>query len=318
MFIVTGGSGFIGSNIVAKLNSLGISDILIVDNLFDGTKIHNLSDLNIKDYIDKRTFLEKIINSTDFGNVDAIFHMGACSSTSEWNGEYMMHNNFEYSKTLLTWCQTNKVPFIYASSASVYGYGKNGFNENRVSEFPINVYAYSKFQFDQYVRYVRDKLVSQVVGLRYFNVYGPRETHKGNMSSVILHFNKQVIENRKVYLFEGINGCFNGEQQRDFVHVDDCAKINLWFYNNPNISGIFNVGTGNARSYNEIAKLVLDWHSYQGNIGEIEYIPFPDSLKNSYQNYTQADLTNLRLAGYKSEFCDIEKGVISYLDYLNK
>ena len=266
MIIVTGGAGFIGSNIVSSLNRRGESEILVVDDMSDGRKMHNLSDLNIADYLDKDDFRERILRDEKFPNIEAIFHQGACSATTEWDGRYLMRDNFEYSKLLLQWSQKIKAQFLYASSASVYGLGDNGFQEQRSCERPINMYAYSKFQFDQYVRSVKEKLCSQVAGFRYFNVYGPREEHKDAMASTIYHFNNQAIEDGRVKLFEGHNGFKNGEQARDFVFVDDCVNVNLWFLDNPTKMGIFNVGTGVARTFNDVASCVLEWN------GEVKLI----------------------------------------------
>ena len=297
MIIVTGGAGMIGSNVVLGLNALGISDILVVDHLKNGHKIFNLSDLNIKDYIDRDDFVQCMQKGNTFGKVEAVFHLGACSATTEWDGKFMMRNNFEFSKLLLNFCQNCNAQFLYASSASVYGLGKEGFREERLCEKPINVYAYSKFQFDNYVRSVCHQLDYQVVGLRYFNVYGPRETHKGPMSSTPFHFNNQIIAHGVARLFEGTDGYANGEQKRDFVYVKDCVAVNLWFFDHPSQSGIFNVGTGRAQSFNDVANAVLHWHNKRGRIGEIQYIPFPEQLKDFYQSYTQADITALRIAG---------------------
>lgn len=317
MIIVTGGAGLIGSNIVAGLNARGISDVLVVDHLKNGRKILNLADLNIKDYIDRDDFMQRLQNGCTFGKVEAVFHLGACSSTTEWDGRFIMRNNFEYSRVLFHWCQEHKVQYLYASSASVYGLGEQGFSEMRHCEKPINMYAYSKFQFDQYVRSEWQKLQHQVVGFRYFNVYGPREAHKGSMSSTPFHFNNQILAKGVAQLFEGTDGYANGEQQRDFVYVKDCVDVNLWFFDHPAQVGIFNVGTGRAQSFNDVANAVLQWHQQRGRPGSIEYIPFPEHLKGAYQSYTQADITGLRAAGYVGEFCSVERGVCEYLDWLN-
>ena len=313
MIIVTGGAGFVGSNIVAALNARGEKDILIVDNLKNGRKMRNLADLDFKDYMDREDFIARVKAGESFGDVQAVFHEGACSATTEWDGQFIMRNNFEYSKTLLHWCQRIGAQFLYASSASVYGMGSKGFREERECEHPINMYAFSKFQFDQYVRSVRDQLQHQVIGLRYFNVYGPREAHKGSMSSTPLHFNNQVLAHGKAKLFAGTEGLANGEQRRDFVFVGDCVKVNLWFLDHPEVSGIFNLGTGTARAFNDLAKAVLAWHGR----GEIEYVPFPEHLVGSYQNYTQADISALRAVGYNEAFTQVEDGVHRYLDWLN-
>ncbi len=312
MIIVTGASGFIGSNIVKTLNAQGRTDIIAVDDLKDGTRFVNMSDLEIQDYLDKDVFLE-YIDMNGFDNVDVIFHEGACSDTTEWDGKFMMQNNYEYSKSLLHFCLENKVPYIYASSAAVYGDGTI-FKEQRSHEKPLNVYGYSKFLFDQYVRRYLGNVESQIVGLRYFNVYGPREQHKKSMSSVAFHHNNQIQEHKKVKLFEGCDGYGNGEQRRDFVYVDDVVNVNLWFWQHPDISGIFNCGTGRSQSFNDIAKSVIAWHGF----GEIEYIPFPEHLKGRYQSFTQADISQLRAAGYKHEFKTVQEGVKAYLDTINK
>lgn len=318
MIIVTGGSGLIGSNLIEALNLRGISEILVVDNLKNGKKVINIADLNIVDYLDRDDFLDYLRKGFDFGKIDAVFHLGACSATTEWDGQFIMRNNYEYSKMLLHWCQDIEAQFVYASSASVYGLGDQGFREERECEKPINMYAFSKFQFDQYVRSRSQYLKSQVVGLRYFNVYGPREGHKGSMSSTPYHFNSQIISSGKVKLFEGYNGYANGEQKRDFVYVKDCVDVNLWFLDHASKQGIFNVGTGCARSFNSVASSVLNWHSIRGLTGSVEYISFPEHLKGVYQSYTQADLSSLRRVGYPYEFYSIERGICSYLDWLNK
>lgn len=313
MIIVTGGAGFIGSNLISALNARGETNILLVDHLQNGRKMHNIADLDIADYMDKSEFIEKVESPGFLNNVRAVFHQGACSATTEWDGEYVMMNNYGYSKRLLHHCIDNKIAFIYASSASVYGAGKHGFRVERSCEYPINMYAYSKFQFDQYVRQVLPQTTSQIVGFRYFNVYGPKEQHKGEMSSTAFHFNNQVITQKKAKLFEGCDGFGNGEQKRDFVHVDDVVDVNLWFMDHPGQRGIYNVGTGKAEPFNAVAQAVIDWHKQ----GSIEYIPFPDHLQGAYQSYTQADISGLRQAGYSKEFLDVKQGVKKYLDCLN-
>lgn len=314
MIIVTGGAGFIGSNIIHALNQQGEDDILLVDNLTNGHKMQNIADLNIADYMDKQTFLEKLETPNFLTHIRAVFHQGACSATTEWNGHYVMENNYEYSKRLLAWCQSKHVPFIYASSASVYGMGENGFRVDRACEKPINMYAYSKFQFDQYVRRILPRATSQIVGLRYFNVYGSREQHKGSMSSTAFHFNNQLKAGDEVKLFAGCDGYADGQQERDFVYVNDVVSVNLWFLENSQKSGIFNVGTGKAQTFESMAKAVIDWHKR----GKISYIPFPEHLKGAYQSFTQADLSNLREAGYSKEFMNVGQGVSDYLSKLNR
>lgn len=313
MIIVTGGAGFIGSNLIRALNERGEKNILLVDHLLNGRKVHNIADLEIADYMDKTQFIEKIESPAFLNNVKAVFHQGACSATTEWDGQYVMMNNYDYSKRLLHWCIEKEAAFIYASSASVYGLGEHGFRVDHSCEHPINMYAYSKFQFDQYVRHLLMETRSPIVGFRYFNVYGPREQHKGAMSSAAFHFNRQVLEQKKAKLFEGCDGLANGEQKRDFVHVDDVVNVNLWFLDHPEQRGIYNVGTGKAETFNSVAQTVIDWHKE----GCIEYIPFPEHLKGVYQSYTQADISGLRQAGYFSEFLTVNQGVTKYLDSLN-
>jgi ADP-L-glycero-D-manno-heptose 6-epimerase len=318
MIIVTGGAGFIGSNLVKALNDKGLSDVLVVDDLTDGTKFRNLLDCQVIDYLDIDEFLQMVKQEKDFTEkVEAIFHQGACSTTTEWDGRYMMENNYTYSKELLHYCLNLKIPFIYASSAAVYGTGEN-FREVKENESPVNVYGYSKYLFDEYVRRTvlnsENKVPeSQVVGLRYFNVYGPREQHKGSMASVAWHLNQQIQANGKVKLFEGSGGYANGDQRRDFIHVDDVVKVNLWMLENA-ACGIVNVGTGASRSFNDVAQAIVSWHGK----GEVEYIEFPEHLKGSYQSYTEADINSLRQMGYKNDFLSVEDGVKQYLDVLNQ
>ena len=319
MIIVTGGAGLIGSNVIEQLNQRGHTDVLVVDHLKNGQKMHNLADLHIRDYLDRDDFMARIQSGQDMGQVSTVFHLGACSATTEWDGQFMMRNNFEYSKQLLHWCQRVNTSYIYASSASVYGLGKRGFSEQRDCERPINMYAYSKFQFDQYVRSLQGRLRHQVVGLRYFNVYGPREAHKGSMSSTAFHFNRQLHSEGVCRLFEGTDGYGNGEQLRDFVYVGDCAKVNLWFMDHAHVNGIFNLGTGQANSFNAVANAVLAWHQQQRQArGRIEYIPFPEHLKGADQSYTQADISALRRAGYHERFLNVDEGVNAYLDWLHR
>lgn len=313
MIIVTGGAGFIGSNLCLGLNKRGYDDILVVDNLTNGHKYKNLLDCKISDYCDKANFLAQLQNGFfQAKTIKAIFHQGACSSTTEWNGRYMMENNYEYSKVLFHYCQQHKIPLIYASSAAVYGMDANS-TESPEFEAPLNVYGYSKFQFDQYLRQYHSKLCSQVVGLRYFNVYGERESHKGNMASVAFHLNNQLRNSDKVHLFEGYAGYGNGEQRRDFVYVGDVVDINLWFLDHPQVSGIFNCGTGHSQTFNDVAHAVIAYHQR----GKIEYIPFPESLKGCYQSFTQANLEQLRAVGCNYQFKSVETGVYLYMKWLN-
>jgi ADP-L-glycero-D-manno-heptose 6-epimerase len=312
MYIVTGGAGFIGSNIARTLLKHGYDDVVLVDDLSDGHKFANIASLGIADYFDKDEFLKRLSTDTRFANsIKAILHQGACSDTTEWDGRYMMLNNYSYSKSLLHHCLDCATPFIYASSAAVYG-GASEFVEDPLFEKPLNVYGYSKLQFDRYVRRVAAGAKSQVVGLRYFNVYGPREQHKGAMASVAFHFNNQIREENEARLFKGTDGYADGEQLRDFVFVDDICDVNRWFLEHPDAAGIFNVGTGRAQSFNDVANAVIRWHDK----GKIRYVPFPDHLKGAYQNFTQADLTQLRRSGCDVEFRSVEDGVKEYLDQL--
>lgn len=313
MIIVTGGAGFIGSNIVKTLNQQGRTDIIIVDDLSDGTKFRNIVDCDIADYWDKDDFLHRVQNNTGLPEkIDVIFHEGACSSTTEWDGKYMMQNNYEFSKTLLHYCLDHSIAFIYASSAATYGDTKQ-FTENRKYEGPLNVYGYSKWQFDQYVRQLNLDGKSQVTGLRYFNVYGPAEQHKGSMASVAFHLHNQILKGENPKLFAGCDGYADGGQLRDFIYVDDVVAVNLWLFAHPEVSGIFNVGTGRAQSFKDVAEAVIDFHQK----GQIEYIPFPEHLKGSYQSYTQADMGKLRAAGYAASFKTVQEGVAMYLACLS-
>ncbi len=313
MIIVTGAAGFIGSNLVKALNDRGRTDVVAVDDLTDGTKFRNLVDCELADYRDKDDFIAEVIDSVDMGDIEAVFHQGACSDTTEWDGRYMLENNFEYSKLLMEYCLDREIPFIYASSASVYGGGRT-FVEDRAHEAPLNVYGYSKFLFDQYVRRHLDGLRTQVAGFRYFNVYGPREQHKGKMASVAFHMDHQVRETGKAKLFEGCDGFGDGEQRRDFIHVDDVVAVNLWFLDHPEASGIYNVGTGRSQTFNDVANAVIDYHDK----GVIEYIRFPENLVGRYQSFTEADIGKLRQAGYSAEFKTVEQGVKEYMEWLHK
>ena len=324
MIIVTGGAGFIGSNIVKGLNRRGLNNILVVDDLSDGDKVTNIESCDIQDYMDKDEFLRRIHNGLEFDGMSAIFHQGACSDTMESDGRYIMQTNYEYSKSLFHYCGEHSIPFIYASSASVYG-GGDTFREDPNHEQALNAYAYSKLLFDRYVRRNRDAAQAQVVGLRYFNVYGKGEEHKGRMASVAYHFFNQYHDQGQVKLFAGSGGYADGEQRRDFVWVEDVVDVNLHFLEHPEDGGIFNVGTGRAQSFNDVACTVLntleekEYTTQQWvDEGKIEYIPFPQALEGKYQSYTQADLNNLTVAGdYSRSFATVEQGVQSYIKQLS-
>lgn len=320
--IVTGAAGFIGSKLVEGLNRRGITDVIAVDNLAHADKFRNLADAEIADYLDQAEFIGELERFE--GAVEAVFHQGACSDTMETDGRYMLDNNYAYSRRLLEWCQDEEVPLIYASSAAVYGAGPE-FREERRCEKPLNVYGYSKFLFDQYVRRILETKTAQVAGLRYFNVYGPNEQHKGRMASVAYHAYQQLLGEGKVKLFVGSGGYANGEQRRDFVYVEDVVDVNLWLLERRDVSGVFNCGTGRAQTFNELAAAVINAvqgtrlsakEMAQKNL--IEYIAFPAGLADKYQSYTQADLARLRAAGYAREFRPVEQGVAAYVAELRQ
>jgi len=325
-YVVTGAAGFIGSNLVRALNDRGVTDVIAVDDLRQGDKFVNLADCEIADYLDKDEFLEKIEEGALDGVVSAVLHQGACSDTTERDGRFMIDANYRYSKQLLDHCIADEVPFIYASSAAIYGAGR-AFREERECEAPLNIYGYSKFLFDQLVRRRFEERTAQIAGLRYFNVYGPREQHKGRMASVAYHFFNQYRAAGQVRLFTGSGGFGDGEQRRDFVSVDDCVKVNLYLLDHPEKSGIFNAGTGAAQSFNDVAVAVVNAcrEAAGGGAltlaalrerGVIQYIAFPDDLRGRYQSYTQADLSKLRAAGYDAPFLTVEQGVARYCQTL--
>jgi len=323
MIIVTGAAGFIGSNLIRALNARGERDIVAVDNLTRAEKFRNLVDCEIADFVDKNEFLAHL---EKFKAVRVIFHQGACSDTMETDGRYMMENNYRYSLALLKHAGVHGLRLIYASSAAVYG-GSDRFVEDPVAERPLNVYGYSKFLFDQVVRRRIGERGSQVVGLRYFNVYGPRESHKGRMASVAFHNFGQFLADGKVRLFEGQGGWTDGGQSRDFVHVDDAVAVNLHFLDHPERSGIFNCGSGRAQPFNDVAVTVVNTVRRLGGEaaldretlveqGLIEYVAFPPALLGKYQSYTQADTSRLRTAGCDHRFMTVEQGVSSYVEWL--
>ena len=321
-YIVTGAAGFIGSKLVEGLNRRGINEIIAVDNLAHADKFKNLAGCEIADYIDQAEFISNL-DKWD-GAVEAVLHQGACSDTMETDGRFMMDNNYSYSRRLLEWCQDEEVSLLYASSASVYGRGPE-YREERACERPLNIYGYSKFLFDQLVRSRLPEASAQIVGLRYFNVYGPNEAHKGRMASVALHAYEQLHNEGRVKLFVGSDGYADGEQRRDFIHVDDVVAVNLWFLERRERSGLYNCGTGRAQSFNELALAVVNAvHGTRLGLREIvakgliEYIAFPPPLVGKYQSYTQADLARLREAGYSAAFMDVEQGVTAYVKELQR
>ncbi len=327
--VVTGAAGFIGSNIVKGLNARGIDDIIAVDDLTEGDKFKNLADLQIADYVDADDFYDLFAEGA-FGEVEAVFHEGACSDTMELDGKYMMDNNYTLSCELYQSCQEQGTRLLYASSAATYG-GSDTFAESPEFEKPLNVYGYSKLLFDQRLRRELgakfENATSQVAGFRYFNVYGPREQHKGRMASVAFHQFNQFRAEGKVKLFGEYGGYAPGAQMRDFVFIDDVVAVNLWFLDNPQASGIFNLGTGRAQPFNDVALTVVNaLRQSQGDAalsleeavrgGMIDYVPFPDALAGKYQCYTQADLSALRAAGCKHLFSNVQSGVASYMQTL--
>ena len=307
MIVVTGAAGFIGSNLVRGLNAAGRTDIIVVDDLTDGTKFRNLVDCDFLDYLDKDEFISSLPGRLT--GVEHVFHQGACSDTREWDGRFMLENNYAWSRRLLEACVKTGVALIYASSAAVYGDNRS-FIEKPQFEQPVNVYGYSKLLFDRYARRMMQSAASQIAGLRYFNVYGPGEQHKGAMASVIFQLHRQLLESGEVKLFKGSGGYPDGEQRRDFVHIDDVVDVNLWFMNNNRASGIFNVGTGRSRSFNDIARQLIDWHAK----GRVQYVDFPEDLLAAYQSFTQADISALREAGYRKPFTGLELGIRKYLE----
>ena len=328
--VVTGAAGFIGSNLVKGLNARGIDDIIAVDDLRQGDKFRNLADLKIGDYIDADDFYGRFAEGA-FGKIDAVFHEGACSDTMELDGKYMMDNNYTLSCDLFSACQTRNIRLLYASSAATYG-GSDTFSESPQYEKPLNVYGYSKLLFDQRMRRELgarfENAQAQVAGFRYFNVYGPREQHKGRMASVAFHQFNQFQSDGKVKLFGDYGGYAAGAQMRDFVFIDDVVSVNLWFFDHPEKSGIFNLGTGRAQPFNDVALAVVNTLRKAQNAvplsledaargGMIDYISFPEALVGKYQSYTQADLSALRTAGCQHAFADVQTGVAEYMQWLN-
>jgi ADP-L-glycero-D-manno-heptose 6-epimerase len=323
---VTGAAGMIGSNLVHGLNALGIDDVIAVDDLTDGSKYRNLQGARLSDYFDKSEFYERFARG-ELGRVDAVLHEGACSDTMEHDGRFMMQTNYRCSRDLLGAAQAQGTRLLYASSAAVYG-GSASFREEPAFERPLNVYGYSKLLFDNVVRRMLGSAGAQVVGFRYFNVYGPREQHKGRMASVAFHHHHQLRDTGKVRLFGAYGGYGPGQQSRDFVFVDDVVAVNLWFLQNPQCSGIFNLGTGRAQPFNDVALASVNAaRAAKGESrltlealvahGLVEYIDFPQALVGKYQSFTQADLTQLRATGCDHAFADVATGVAAYGRWLS-
>ncbi|WP_201752689.1 ADP-glyceromanno-heptose 6-epimerase [Sphingomonas changnyeongensis] len=321
---VTGAAGFIGGNLLRGLNAIGIDDIVATDDLTDGRKYRNLANARIADYLDHRDFYAALAAGR-LGAFDAILHEGACSDTMEHDGRLMMDLNYRCSRQLLDYCEATGTRLLYASSAAVYG-GESHFVEQPQYERPLNVYGYSKLLFDQVVRR-RQHQMSQVAGFRYFNVYGPGEAHKDRMASVAFHHINQLRDSGRVRLFGEYGGYAAGEHRRDFVHVDDVVRVKLWFLEHPGQSGIFNLGTGRAQPFNDIARAVVNGVrardqkppldlSAQVAQGLVEYVEFPEALKGKYQSFTQADISRLRAAGYEAPFLSVEDGVAAYVDHV--
>jgi ADP-L-glycero-D-manno-heptose 6-epimerase len=314
VIIVTGGAGFIGSNVIRELNQRRKTEILLVDDMTDGHKSQNLADCTIADYLDRDRCLRLLEGGGEFSSpIESVYHLGACSDTTQWDGHYMMEANFRFSRALFEHCVKREVPLVYASSAAVYG-GSETFAEAADYEAPLNMYGYSKLAFDQFVRQRMPAVKSLVIGLRYFNVYGPREQHKGRMASVIWHLNEQLREAGRLRLFAGSHGYAAGEQRRDFVHVDDVVAVTLWcMQQTPSNSGIYNCGTGQAATFNSVARAIVDWYGS----GTIDYIDFPDELISSYQAYTQAEMSKLHAIGYTKSFKGVPQGIREYLHWLD-
>ena len=325
--VVTGAAGMIGSNLVHGLNAAGVDDVIAVDDLTDGPKYRNLLGARLSDYFDRSEFYGRFARA-ELGKIDAVLHQGACSDTMEHNGRFMLDSNYRCSKDLLDACQAQGTRLLYASSAATYG-GSASFREEPEFEQPLNVYGWSKLLFDNVVRRALPGVSTQVAGFRYFNVYGPREQHKGRMASVAFHHHQQFAETGKVRLFGQYGGYGPGQQMRDFIYVGDVVAVNLWFLEHPAVSGLFNLGTGRAQPFNDVAEATVNGERAQRgepplelrdlvSRGMVEYIPFPDALVGKYQCFTQADLARLRGVGCEHAFADVATGVRAYVDWLSR
>jgi len=312
MIIVTGGAGFIGSTLITALNKRQITDILVVDELGTDQKWKNLRNLSFADYVEKDDFLEMVIEDKLNSSIDAVFHLGACSDTTETNASYLIKNNYEYSKLLAQWATADNIRFIYASSAATYGDGSAGFSDDqeKIENLrPLNMYGYSKHLFDLWAR--RTGLLKNIVGLKYFNVFGPNEYHKADMRSFCIKAFEQITSTGKVCLFKSYKPEYaDGEQKRDFIYVKDTVDMTLFFYDNPQLSGLFNIGTGKARTWNDLVKAVF---AAMGKEPNIEYIEMPESIRNQYQYFTEADITNIRQAGYDKQITTLEDAIKNYV-----
>jgi len=318
MIVVTGGAGFIGSAFVWKLNQQGIDDIVIVDSLGTDEKWKNLVNLRFADYIHKDNFLRLICDDQLPFDVSAIVHMGACSSTTERDADYLWNNNYLYTKTLAVWSLKRGIRFIYASSAATYGDGTQGFSDDhsKINELkPINMYGYSKQVFDLWA--LKNHVEDKIAGIKFFNVFGPNEYHKADMTSVIFKAFHQIKETGKVKLFKSYLPKYpDGGQLRDFVYIKDCIDVMWWLFNNPAANGIFNLGTGKARTWNDLIKAVFTAMGIKTNI---EYIEMPESLRNQYQYFTEAKMDKLKAAGCPVAFSSLEDSVRDYItNYLQK
>lgn len=315
-YIVTGGAGFIGSCIVRALNDAGIEDIIIVDNIAQTDKWKNLSNKHYVDYIHKSNFFDRLPKLT---NVEAVIHLGACSCTTESDFDYLWNNNFIYTRTLWNYCVETNIPFLYASSAATYGNGEMGFDDcgDIDALLPLNGYGYSKQLFDQWVKHQAKKFPPQYVGMKFFNVYGPNEYCKGDMASMVFHGYRQIQKEGIVRLFRSYRTDYaDGWQLRDFVYVKDVCKVVIWLLEHREVSGLFNIGTGYAQSFYELAEALFD---ALGLEIKIKYIDMPEHLRAKYQYYTQAEMVKLRSMGYEEPFLNVQQGVSDYVkNHLNK